>query len=233
MSDCTRTCVSIPIAWFVLEQYRLGDLDDQTKTETEQHLKRCPACAEAFAYIERDQIALPPLPLKGKRKSRRLFPASRRATAVFLAAAASLLMALGLLFSNTKPIDDSPISTKGGTPALSLVRMRGDTTFRNPTHFEEGDRFRLYVTSPAEHDEWPVEVVVYQAGQAYFPFPSGLRVPSGNEKGLDGAFTLTGEAGASVCVIIGDDIPSRETLNFGDLDALPPGSVCVPLLPVQ
>jgi anti-sigma factor RsiW len=226
MTECTHQCISTPLAWFVIEQYRLGDLDHAAAAETERHLANCPACAEVHAYIEKDAAILPPLPeritpRKHARRSRRIsYPAL-----VGLSAAAGLLLVLLTVFTPAPNAPTKGIATKGGDLAVSLVRLRGEVAMENPVQFEDGDRFRLLLTTPAEATV-PVEVVVFQGGEAFFPYPDTLTVEPGNTKGLDGAFTLTGSDDACVCVIAGYPLPSRDTLRQTGPSALPENSIC-------
>jgi hypothetical protein len=212
----------------VIEQYRVGDLDSAAAAETEQHLASCPACAEVYAYIVKDTAALPPLPVplrspkKTETKPKPRIPS--RTVIGLMAAAATVLLVLNIF--NTDPKTPPPrITTKGGDLALSMVRQRGETVDENPTQFEEGDRFRLLLTAPYEGDI-PIEVVVFQGDEAFFPYPENLSAASGNQKGIDGAFTLFGDEDATICVIAEEPIPSRAALREMDAESLPENSVC-------
>jgi hypothetical protein len=225
---CAHSCISEPLSWFVLEQYHLGDLDSNAVLETKRHLSSCPACAGAYQFIEKDNISLPPLPA--------LIPTpivvSKRlkywkAVVPLIAAAALLLLVLNLPFGadNTPP---SHIGTKGGELSLSLVRLRDNATREDPDRFQSGDRFRLSVTSPF-NDNTPAEVVIFQGGRAFFPYSEGLVVNSGNQVPVDGAFTLTGDDDAVVCVIADSPesrLPGRRELAAKGFSTLPPTSVC-------
>ena len=226
MTECTHPCISTPLAWFVIEQYRLGDLDRAAATETERHLADCPACAEVFAYIAHDDVSLPPLPTRlasrNKRRAARRIPYP---ALLGLSAAAGLVFVLLTVFTAAPKAPTTGIAVKGGDFTFSLVRQRGGTTMENPTQFEDGDRFRLLITTPSAADV-PVEVVVFQGDEAFFPYPEAIAAQPGNAKGLDGAFTLTGNRDALVCVIAGAPVPSRETLEESGPSALPKNSFC-------
>jgi len=226
MTVCTHHCISTPLAWFVIEQYRAGDLDRAAAAETAHHLANCAACAEVYAYIENDSVSLPPLPVRlGPQKKKRASLRVPYPIIIGLSAAAGLLFVL-LAAPPAALKAPSPVTaTKGGDLAISLVRLRGHIETENPTGFEDGDRFRLLLTTPYE-DDIPIEVVVFQGNEAFFPYPTPLTAPPGNHRGVDGAFTLSGSDDALVCVIAGESIPPRETLEAGGPSRLPQNSVC-------
>jgi hypothetical protein len=171
-------------------------------------------------------VSLPPLPVRlAPRNNRRTSLRIPYPTIIGLSAAAGLLFVLLTVFTTAPTIPTTGIATKGGDLAFSMVRLRGETEIENPTRFEEGDRFRLLLTTPYEEDV-SAEVVVFQGEEAFFPYPESLIVEPGNHKGLDGAFTLSGSNDALVCVIAGNPIPSRETLQASGPSALPENSVC-------
>jgi hypothetical protein len=232
---CTHACISEPLSWFVLEQYHLGDLDSNAASETKRHLSSCPACADVYHHIEHDAVSLPDLPA--------LIPTPRTASArsipwkgiiPLVAAAALLLFVLNPPIGTDIP-PPSHIVTKGGELALSLVRLRDDTVRENPDRFQSGDRFRLLLTSPFT-DNTLAEVVVFQGKETFFPYSEGLTIDLGNQVPVDGAFILTGDEDAVVCVIADSPksrLPSRRELAVKRFSALPPTSVCHTLFAVE
>jgi hypothetical protein len=235
MTSCTEPCISTPIPWFILEQLAVGDLSEAEAFEIKQHLSDCPACSETFEYISNDQVVLPPLPAPVPK------PAAERhhwkpwqiATPLSVAAAALLLLFIMQLPTGQEKHAPHTIATKGGDLALSLVRLRSGAVCEDPDGFEEGDRFRLLITSPPEDRETPVEVVVYQGDDVFFPYPEGITVVSGNQQGIDGAFVLTGDMDAIVCVVAGDPLPSRGALVNTTPSMLPNNSVCRTLTSIE
>jgi hypothetical protein len=196
--------------------------------ETKRHLSSCSACAEAYQFIETDNVSLPTLPA--------LIPTPNstfkrsillKGVIPLIAAAAVLLFVLHLPKEAEVP-PPSHIGTKGGELALSLVRLRDDVVREDPDRFQSGDRFRLLLTSPFG-DSTQAEVVVFQGGEAFFPYSKGLNVESGNQVPLNGAFTLTGDEDAVVCVIADSPesrLPGRRELAANGFSALPKFSVC-------
>ncbi len=225
MTECTRPCISTPLAWFTIEQYRLGDLDRAAAAEIARHLENCPACAEVHDYIKHDESSLPLLPMRMKtyNKIPRSVGFAGKAF-IGLSSAACILFALLTVFAPTRtPTQKSAstgFATKGGDLAFSMVRLRGETVIENPTQFEEGDLFRLLITTPYEK-EVPIEVAVFQGGETFFPFAESITVEPGNNRGLECAFILSGKEDALVCIIVGIPIPSREILQKKGVSSLP------------
>ncbi len=91
-----------------------------------------------------------------------------------------------------------------------------------PTRYRDGDRFAVLVTCPPG-DRW-VDVVVTQDGRRDFPI-AAARVACGNRIDV-GAFRLTGDSPAAVCVIAGDEQPPRDGLP-GD------GAACALIRPAR
>ncbi len=114
---------------------------------------------------------------------------------------------------------------------MTLMRDREGIVAENPRGYREGDRFRLYVTSPFV-ETTPVEIVVFQEGDAFFPYPPERETAKGNRVSIPGAFSLTGEEPAILCVLLSTDLPERAELKDTGLAALPETAVCHILNPV-
>jgi hypothetical protein len=248
MTSPNERCATEPISFLRLERYRLHELTAREERAVSEHLAGCAVCRSCLASIEED-VVLPPLPAlsvpakprpqvaalielrdAAKRvRARRLMALSGSVTGALALAAAALLML------RPKPEDSfadgvrpARVGVKGGDVAVELVRQhRG--ALADPALFADGDSFKVLVTCPpplAPH----FDVVVYQAGQAYFPLASGTLESCGNRQALAGAFTLDGAA-AVVCVALdAQEPPSRARLGQGP-DALPDLSVCTRVAP--
>ena len=237
MSVCTE-CISEPVSWFVLEQYKLGELDASAANDIESHLLHCPACTEVFEYLKKDEVLLPSLPTRLP-KTAPVRADNRRpfAQVAWIIAAASLAAAAAAMLVLNLPIRTSVsvpparrIAAKGGALSLSIVRLRGDSALENPTQFDNRDRFHLLLTSPFEK-EMPVKVVIFQDDEAFFPYLESLTVSPGNQRAIEGAFMLSGDKEAAVCVMVGPLLPTNRELEKAGLEALPETSVCRVLTP--
>jgi hypothetical protein len=245
MTSPNERCATEPISFLRLERYRLHELSAREERAVSEHLAGCAVCRTCLASIEED-VVLAPLPVAAKPpaqvaelielrgaakrvRARRLMALSGSVTGALALAAAALLM---LRPKPEEPLTDgvrpARFGVKGGDVALELVRQhRG--ALADPARFADGDSFKVLVTCPpplAPH----FDVVVYQAGQAYFPLASGTLESCGNRQALAGAFTLDGAA-AVVCVALdAQQPPSRARLGQGP-DALPNLSVCTRVAP--
>lgn len=220
-------CTARPISWLKLEQYRLGELSADEIRRIETHLNECAACRASLDSIRVDEPVLKPLP-----EVTRKAPALRWVTAgAGLAAAAALLLVL-LVTDLQKAVPEIPgskIGFKGGELQISLVREREGAILHDPQTFAPGDRFKVQVTCPPR-EELYWDVVVFQDGETSFPYVPGNPLRCGNRVPLPGAFSLTGDSAAAVCLVVSTQSPDRASLFPGNL---PPGTVCLALDPAR
>ena len=216
-------CAGTPVSWPRLEQHALGELPAADARAVDQHLADCPTCRACFDEA-RETIALPPLPQTAAPRTPwwRTWPTWTGAAV----AAAALLLVIVLRPDGSGhragALPGPRVAYKGGELAIDLVRERGGDASLDPTHYADGDRFAVLVTCPPG-DRW-IDVVVTQDGRRDFPI-AAARVACGNR--IDaGAFRLTGDTPASVCVIAGDERPPRNALP-GD------GAACALIRPAR
>lgn len=218
-------CAGTPVSWLRLERHALGELPAADARAVDEHLAGCPTCRACFEQT-RETIALPPLPRAVDTAPRtpwwRAWPTW---TGAAVAAAALLLVIIlrpdgGGHRGGALP--GPRVAYKGGELAIDLVRERGGDTSLDPTRYRDGDRFAVLVTCPPG-DRW-VDVVVDQDGRRDFPIDAA-RVACGNRVDV-GAFRLTGDSPATICVIAGDARPQRHALP-GD------GAACAHIEPAR
>jgi len=223
--SCSQTR---PISWLTLELFHLEELPRDEQRQVSDHLATCPGCRSCLEQIQTDQRALPALPVAGaigaearaSQVRRRWWPARRGRLALLSAAAAMAAMLLLLLVPRElEPrIPPQRVAIKGGELAIDLVRERQGTTRLSPTHFAPGDRFKVLATWPPT-DPVHAEVVVYQQGVAGFPL-SPATLDGGNRQPVPGAFTLSGDQPAVVCLVVGAAPLPRGTLAGARLAGL-------------
>ncbi len=218
-----------PVSWLLLERYHLKELPDREAARVAEHLAHCPACAACARSIEDDARSLPALPAlpaapPSPASSRLSWP--RLALAVG-AAAAAVLVALLVWAPERQPgiASVEGITYKGGELALTVVREREGAVVENPDQYRSGDRFRLLATLPGP-EPVPWEVVVFQSGEVYFPYERGGTLGPVSREPLPGAFRLTGEDPAEICLMVGDPLPDRSDLQRDGRGALPETVVC-------
>ena len=223
MNACTR-----PLSWLLLERYQLGEVDATERARVDEHLAACPICRADLGVITADERRLPALPEPVPARSWSRFGLAL-ATASAAAGLVGLLVAGWALWPVADPGIELParIQIKGGELALVLVRARQGALVEDPIDYASGDRFRIELTCPPGQVAW--EAVVFQTGQAHFPYPPGQALACGNRVALPGAFQLTGSGPVVVCVAIGAELPSRAQLADQGLLALPAVSVCASL----
>ena len=229
-----------PISWLRLERYHLGECEVAERQAIERHLAECDACRASLDSIGADDRPLPALPPlaapareaanegAGSRLARFLRPAFAGPA---LAAAAAVLLAI--VVWPEAPVTEHPparILFKGGELSLSLVRERVGVTTEDPRAFAAGDRFLVRLTSALPgQTHW--DVVVFQGSEVSFPHAAPQPVASGNLVPLPGAFRLTGDAPAVVCVVVDEAPLDRQALAGSALDELPASTVCTELAP--
>ncbi|HMI90069.1 MAG TPA: zf-HC2 domain-containing protein [Polyangiales bacterium] len=251
----SAACTSEPVSQLRLERYALSELPAGEHAQVEAHLARCPACRQCLLELSASEPALRSLPQElpqlnqlplaaqrielPERRPQPRAPSSPRVrrlpwslprVAGGLALAAALLLALraGLQLPRAGVDDangrDSGRAVKGGELALELVRARAGDVALDPRSFASGDRFAVLVTCPPPAPaHW--ELVVFQAGEAFFPLDSTQPLRCGNRVSLPGAFALTGAQPAQVCVVLSAAPADRATLSRGP-DALPAQHAC-------
>jgi hypothetical protein len=255
----SAACTSEPVSQLRLERYALSELPAADHARVEAHLARCPACRQCLLELRASEPVMLPwpqelvrpqlnqlplaaqrieLPARGPLRTapsplRTRLRASRalRAAGGLALAAASVLALRAMLQSSPQDANgsDDGRAIKGGELALELVRERGGDVARDPRSFASGDRFAVLVTCPPPASaHW--ELVVFQAGEAFFPLDSTQPLHCGNRVSLPGAFTLTGAQPAQVCVVLDAAIIDRATLSRGP-DALPARHACTTVTP--
>lgn len=225
-------CTGEPISWLRLERYGLRELPEPEHDAIAAHLRECPACESCFARVaadgERIVPALTPTSRAAARSERTVLPRLRGHTWAALGLASAAIAVLSLRVSG--PGLEPPVTTraiKGGELALELVRLGADGRLRDPTAYAEGDLFKLTLTCP-EARGGVSDLVVYQDGHAFFPWPAAQPTTCGNRRSLAGAFSIGGTSEATVCVVLSDRAPDRSELARGP-HVLPERSACVKL----
>ncbi len=213
-----------PLSWLLLDRYALDELTPPERARVDARLavsRQDRACLEA---ILSDSSELPRLPDAGKR-ARAMLQTPVRSDArgsprgwpwfgAGLAAAA--VVALTLLRGPELPPSQRRLQggVKGGDVALALYSERYGW---EPQGFAEGERFKLLVTCPPG---WraPLRVLVFQQGQRYEPLEIAAEEPfeCGNRVPWPGAFQLTGEADADVCVAWAEHAPALRARELGE-----------------
>lgn len=194
-------CVSQPVSWLRLERYALGELDADAAAAVEGHVVDCPACRACLTRIERDDVALLPLPAAPRTHARapwwrRWVPAGG---AALVAAAAALLLIVWL--SGDRDREPRGGAVKGEALAVELVREHAGTTAADPALFRDGDRFSVRITCPPGAGDVGLEVE--QAGVVARPIAVPADFTCGNRVALPGAFRVTGTDPVQVCVVRG------------------------------
>jgi hypothetical protein len=223
----TPACTSEPISFLRLERYLQGDLQALELERIAAHLRDCPTCSACFAELRDEVIELPALPLQLAPKARQRAQTKAWTWPLGLVAvAAALLFApLSPLSKNARP-PAARVRIKGGELAIALVREHASALANDPSVFAPGDRFEVRVSCPpALQAHW--DVVVFQAGEAFFPLQPEAALHCANGVTLPGAFELSGSAAASVCVQI--DVShaiDRERVRRAGPAALAASSAC-------
>jgi hypothetical protein len=221
-------------SWFALERYHLGELPEGERRRVEEHLVSCESCALRSRFIEDDERArpLPPLP--------RIEPESNWALhrwvrlSPVLAVAAAVIIVLSVFFDGVPEPDavimfpSNQLNYKGGELALTTVRIRGGAVVENPDRYLSGDRFSLRVTAPGD-EEFHWDVAVFQGDERFFPYDADQPLIAGNRVPIQGGFRLTGQERTTICLMVGDTLPSREEIMEEGIHALPEETVCTVL----
>jgi len=229
------TCSSEPISFLRLERYLQGDVQPSERAQLETHLGQCDVCRECYEALRSETIELPPLPVRLSAARQRRGLRLRIARAWPQLAAAALAAATAMLLLRLRSVELEPalsaqrVRVKGGELAIELVREHAATIAADPEQFAQGDRFQVRVSCPpGEPRHW--DVVVFQAGELFFPLRPEAQLECRNGVTLPGAFALDGSAPASVCVIVGERRVDRALLSRRNLRSAG-ASACVELTP--
>jgi hypothetical protein len=226
-------CIDIPVSWWTLERYTIGDVSPDEKALVEKHLAACPLCLARLKHIDVDDRPLPKLSVTPGAKTARepwFYLGDWRLRVVALGAAAAMVLVLVLpLLPEDGPSSQQGrgVAERGGDPTFIVVRQRDGVVATNPSDYAPGDRFRLELTLPgtkARH----VETVVFQEDDVYFPSDDVAVVTPGNHNILPGVFRVTKDADApiTICVILGPDLVDRAKLISDGPAALPGDAIC-------
>ena len=247
-------CTAEPISQLRLERYELAELPASERDRIERHLAACAGCRHSLAQLRADRIALSPLPATLPQlnelppAARRIVlparasgPAATRARVRWalrvgagLALAAGALLALRVLPDAARGPsgEHGAPAVKGGELAFELVRERAGDVARDPATFADGDRFAVLATCPPPAAPY-WQLVVYQAGEAFFPLEPVEPLRCGNAVQLPGAFTLDGTAPARVCLVLSDAPLPRSALASSAPEALPAAHACKVISPAR
>ncbi len=223
----TEACISTPsqpVSWLRLELYHLGELPDAESELSGAHLESCGACAASLHRLERDQRKLAPLPDRAEAPRRN--PWLGWTLRLAPVAAAAVFLVSTVWKGPETPERPGVVTIKGGDVSISLVRERDGRIEVDPVAFSagakrgiyrSGDRFQVAVTCPGP-DAMSADVVVYQSGEAHFPYEAAQRVRCGNRVPLRGAFRITGTDAVEICVAVSEQ-SDRDALARHDLPA--------------
>jgi hypothetical protein len=228
------TCSSEPISFLRLERYLQGDVQPNERAKLETHLGQCGVCRQCYESMRAETIELLPLPLPvtPARERRDFRTHVARAWPQLTAAAIAAAGVMVMLWSRTPELEPrlpaQRVRIKGGELAIELVREHAEMIATDPTQFAPGDRFQVRVSCPpGEPRYW--DVVVFQAGELFFPLRPEARLDCRNGVTLAGAFVLDGTASASVCVILDERSPlNRARLTRRNMRTVA-ASACVEL----
>lgn len=224
-------CVSQPISWLKLEQYHTGDLQEKHQQDIAGHLSVCTSCNGKYQQIVLDNRPLRPLSIEADPKTRYALMSS---FAWGFGATAAIAALVFILFIPKSDIPGSfpkhRIIYKGGDVVLSLARERQGRVVQDPKTYRDGDRFRLFLTSP-KLGPISVDVAVFQEDKVFFPYPNRQNIMSGNRVPLAGAFRVTGDITTTICVLLGHQLPHRDLISSSKSEALSQNTVCHTLEP--
>jgi hypothetical protein len=222
----------LAISWLRLERYCLGESSASERAEIEAHLDGCAMCRQCSDRIRADQatLRLGSLPLVRTAKPRwwQRLRASLGYRALGLAATAALLALVVVRLP--RPAPRRAPSVKGADRSWIILRERDGAIEEDAERFATGDRFKIELTCAAGESLW-WDVIVRQAGDVSFPLARGA-LSCGNREPLPGAFRLDREAPATICLVAGAEVPSRdELMRMREGDLLGLGATCKELRP--
>lgn len=227
------------ISWLQLERFALDELDPDERAQVSASLASDAEGAAILEGILTDDQALsrlPELPAAAPKDAswtgwwrdlRQRWRLAAGVLATGVAAAAVLVLVPQMTGERTserttEQTGEHPGSvvapgpqatTKGGDVAISLIRERAGVIVHDPGGYRPGDRFKVVITCPVKTPLFG-EVVVYQADEVGFPLSLPERLPCGNRRALAGAFAITGESPAEVCLVFDrEQRPTRAMLR--------------------
>lgn len=224
-------CHGQSVSWLKLERYHIGELRAEDQREIASHLSECPLCNQKYQQIITDDRPLRQLEIKTVSETSSSFRFALMWGLGVTATVAALLFVVVRTNPDAPPtFPGSKISYKGGDTVVTLAREREGRVIYDPQTYRNDDRFRLFLTSP-EVGLLPVEVVVFQGCDVYFPYPDRLEIPSGNRVPIAGALRLTGNEKTRVCILLGPDLPSRDLIKSMVRKTVSRNTVCYQLDP--
>jgi hypothetical protein len=179
------TCIGEPISWLRLERHA-----HEPDASVREHVAACAACRTCLDEIERDVVALPPLPAPPARRR----PWWHVALPIGGALAAAALILLVLRPREVDPMTDTTRIKGLGTVVLDVVRERSGVVRGDVRTFATGDRWKLVLTCSLS-DTARVEIDVREENTAHTDHPlAPVEIVCGNRVTLPGAFTVSGAA---------------------------------------
>lgn len=231
-------CTQEPISRLKLELYHLGELPAEKRGEIQHHIDTCGACKAALDYIANDDRVMPPLRIPAPSRQMSFFDTIiRQHLFVWTATAAIAVVALFFMIlpednHSFETEQDTLANVKGGDAAIYIVRNRDGVVDENPAAFQEGDRFKIFVTylgnNPAKWD-----LAVFQGDKVYFPLTPTNTLPAGARTPLQGALSLDGSEPASICIFVGNNKPDRARLAEEKHNSMSAAAACKTLRPVD
>jgi hypothetical protein len=215
------------ISWLSLERYCLGEVSASERAEIEAHLDGCAICRQCSDRIRADQASARlgslPLPRTVKPRWWQRLSGSLGYRALGLAATAAVLALL--VVRAPRPVPRRAPSVKGADKSWIILRERDGAIEEDAERFVRGDRFKIELTCAAGQSLW-WDVMVRQAGEVSFPLERAA-VSCGNREPLPGAFRLDSDAPATVCLVAGPEVPSRdELMRMPEGDLIGVGATC-------
>ncbi len=219
------------ISWLTLERFWLGELGPAEKARVELALEKSDELRRCLEKIRSDVgRPLPPLPVVRT-------PVSKRRERWWwfegwpglVAATAGVITIVGIwnIWNRTAERD----RFKGDAAVLELVRESGGVIAEDSSVFLEGDLFKVRVTCSRQGPvSW--QVAVFQGNDVFFPLSSTEQIHCGNRVVLPGAFRVTANAPALVCLSLDEGIVPPERLAKEGIEALPATAACTHVRPL-
>jgi hypothetical protein len=214
-----------PPSWLTLELHALGELSPEEAAAVEDALENDALTGACRQRIDAPVKLRPLDSALASRRSRWIRARVRWVAPLAAAAAALLFLAIG---SRDDPRVPTTPRVKGGVAAISLLRERSAIVDENPKEFAAGDRFKVLLTCPTgQEGVW--EIVVFQAGRAFFPLEPVNVTACGNSLPVEGAFAIDGVEPVTVCAVALGSGRARKDIERLREDALSDEAPCVTL----